>query len=89
MTNEQTIDEIIKAPARETWQYGVKTAWYTLDQVNAVLAAKDAEIAELKADAERYRWLRGPALYGDKQRIIGYKGVLLDVKIDAAMKAGA
>ena len=47
MMNEQTIDEIIKAPARETWQYGVKTAWYTLEQVNAALAAKDAEIAAL------------------------------------------
>lgn len=43
-----TVDEIIKAPARETWQYGVKTAWYTLDQINAVLSAKNAEIEALK-----------------------------------------
>lgn len=51
MTNEQTIDEIMKAPARETWQYGVKTDWYTLDQVTAALAAKDAAMAVIEAEA--------------------------------------
>ena len=45
MTTETnaTIDEIIKAPARETWQYGVKTAWYTLDQINSTTWCVDEQ----------------------------------------------
>lgn len=50
MSNKQEISEIINAPAHESWQYGVKTAWYKIDQINAILAVKDAEIASLEAD---------------------------------------
>lgn len=95
MTNERTIDEIIKAPARETWQYGVKTSWYTLDQVNAALAAKDAEIAALKADAERMRWiLDGNGYFMEHEMLCGHGPCSEEDKnaaravIDAAMKGG-
>ena len=69
------------------------------DLITAALAAKDAEIERLKADAERYRWLKsrpvavpadGPDLAlwadccGDELR-----GNEADKAIDAAMKAGS
>lgn len=53
----------------------------------APLAAKDAEIAALRADAERYRWLRG-RVPGGTYRIMGViyseGGSGVDAAIDAA-----
>ena len=101
MTNEQTIDEIMGQAddyARAyAWRAEEKAALRNM--ITAALAAKDAEIERLKADAERYRWLKsrpvavpadGPDLAlwadccGDELR-----GNEADKAIDAAMKAGS
>lgn len=109
MTNEQTIDEIM-ALAGEVEDQGLIHACgegaepiaerdALRHAITAALAAKDAEIERLKADAERYRWLKsrpvavpadGPDLAlwadccGDELR-----GNEADKAIDAAMKAGS
>ena len=86
MKNEQALSAMIPGALKRledagSHEYIGATAMVSASDLRVLLAHVDA----LKADAERYRWLRGPALYGDKQRLIGYKGVLLDVKIDAAI----
>ena len=113
MTNEQTIDEIMIASANlssaEIEHYNMPCSLRAgvaqrkeaalRYAITAALAAKDAEIERLKADAERYRWLKsrpvavpadGPDLAlwddccGDELR-----GNEADKAIDAAMKAGS
>jgi hypothetical protein len=52
-------------------------------------ARADAEIAALRADAERYRWLRECSIEEDRAIHVGDEllgGVMLDAAIDAARK---
>ena len=86
MTNEQMLNAMIPGALKRLEDAGSlayigATAMVSASDLRVLLA----HVAALKADAERYRWLRGPALHGDKQRVIGYKGEFLDAKIDAAM----
>ncbi len=61
--------------------------WYKEEEVNAALAAKDREIAELRADAERYRYIRDEMPRPVEGQVVWMRrGDDLDDAVDAAMK---
>ena len=99
MENEQTIDAICSDLVRysETVHSGasraMRRAEHALLSAGRQLAAKDAEIAALKADAERMRWiLDGNGYFRENEMLCGHGPCSEEAKsaaravIDAAMK---
>ena len=62
--------------------------WHDTDcEICQQLNAKDAEIARLREDAERYRWLRQGEHGQPRTRLMQYhQDIHLDKAIDAARK---
>ena len=57
-----------------------------LEEAADEIAALSARVAELEADAGRYRWMRGIDSFAEWTRVGHYAADALDAAIDAAMK---
>jgi len=80
--------DALREQLKQTQLGGALRDDYNEKRLNATIASQAAEIAELRADAERYRWLREyPHNYMPEEQTLD--GDALDDAIDAALRGDA
>jgi len=80
--------DALREQLKQTQLGGALRDDYNEKRLNATIASQAAEIAALRADAERYRWLREyPHNYMPEEQTLD--GDALDDAIDAALRGDA